>query len=1599
MKWFAPAFLLSLTAPPSAQETQEDQVFIDEIHKDFLERIRKAEEARDWPALFAKVDEAHRKHSQKLVSHPERPELRISLIEWLLLRMSSLPAEALEFYRAEHDARAKLAFDEVLEEGDPAKIQRTLWTYFLASSTDEVLDRLGDRCYDAGQFNHAAVYWTWLLKYYPDSGIPKTVTAAKIAVACRAGGSRSGLEALRQHVSKVKLDGEVLVGRDKMRLSSFLETIRIDSRSSNAGAISVRSPSVPEPEDRHARRIIGVRNDIRRWVYDFAADKGETGSKPDTSERPMGRRIVRFEGSGVVVASAPDFPYLPAQARIGGRHFVIATNGLRVVAFDPAGVKGESLVSGVYWKFPERGAVPYTPLVNSYQGYYSFSLPYIGATVEGEHAFVTLYSERYVREQNPNSMDLFDGPRRLVCIHIPSGQVVWDTDRMEAAFRQYDFVDRNFAYSAPPIVRGRFLYAGLGTSPLGEEESRVLCLDRATGRPLWCTTISSVSGGGRNLLYGSGQKVPAHLTLLSEEGGVLYAQTSLGTVAAIDGLSGSIRWLATYRRAARKITYNQQEPLVLRPANPPLLYRGVMYLLPQDAYELMAFHLATGIRADLPPAKVHDRDVSWRTITHLIGVVDDWMILGGSESYVVRMSDFRAYGLPLVNTSRSGLGTLIGETAYLPAWNDAGGELAIYHGAGSWKQLAQAKWKGKDECGNLLVAGDFLIVASNRIVVYTDTERLRQEYIARVRQTPQDLPTLFEYGCIMRENDKLEDAAEAYLEFVRGAEGDPKWEAKVRQVRVELYAIFLRRGDDADKSPDPDAAERALKHYQRARDFSYDLATWAEATRKIAATHERLRQWKDAVAEYQNLLRRSKDRTHRKEATNSFETLWLHARKKIAEIMEKDSEAYAVIEKEAGEALRKIADGDIDALRSLRELYPNSKAAREAWQKMYDALFKKGMWNKLRGLLEEFKSWYGKESGFEHRLKTIDFLDRVGDVDRLVRELELLRESYPDESVLTEGVSERVADFVERRLGECSRRPRSENLPIREPIVRIAEMDALAPPQGAGGLAVGYVPLEPLGILPPDFPKSHELFRRGSAVELWDLSARRCVWSRPHPGRYVGFVYQESELSDLPCLSVIEVRPGSPAELAGLQKGDSIVEVAGRTATPEALEEALRRSGPLSLRWIRENRSTGAELSVESWPVGLRPAIVGSAFTRDHELAVAWEDGVASIELSTGRVLWFFGAVRERFHLADLQTTDGRLYATELYRGDRSGTPLRVFPAPKNGEPVLEASEALQRLICLDDFAGRVLWIRGFEIHTNGQGNGALALHSRYFGDRMAVVETGNRGSASDAVLWVLDVETGEPATGTNPASLTGVAPVYAIDPEFTTLYYIDVRDNSNRVLRSIGLNPAKPAKAVEVALGQKYMEPGAVMMQVLLGPEILCLVSATAAGSGRVWVLGRDGKEIREIPIPADRSIPNIPGGVATLEGGILYLYTHLKSEQSGSLPPGFLAAVCPDSNDKEGLLLWEAVAPSIASGGRGIPRIDSRMKDLVLFVASRGAVPRENSEFPIATIYSPRDGGYLRMLFTDLSPLAGIDSVIHRRGRLFVNLRGGLQIYGNAE
>jgi hypothetical protein len=217
-------------------------------------------------------------------------------------------------------------------------------------------------------------------------------------------------------------------------------------------------------------------------------------------------------------------------------------------------------------------------------------------------------------------------------------------------------------------------------------------------------------------------------------------------------------------------------------------------------------------------------------------------------------------------------------------------------------------------------------------------------------------------------------------------------------------------------------------------------------------------------------------------------------------------------------------------------------------------------------------------------------------------------------------------------------------------------------------------------------------------------------------------------------------------------------------------------------------------------------------------------------------------------------------------------------------------------------------------------------------------------------------------------------------------------------MIRSILIDPSKETRRPDIQLQAKYMDAGVTACQIVADRDHLCLLVPFGGETGyRIWVFqAKDGKELRSIPLPENRALQQNACENLRIADGVLYVYNVLKTGR-GSSPAGFLTAFRIGTPDAGALLAWDAVAPALQNNQGVGYRVEPGLGNFVLFSATRGAAPRESAEGPIAAVYSQQKGGYLKMLFAELTPVPEIDPVVFWRGRLYVNTRTGLQIYGN--
>lgn len=144
-----------------------------------------------------------------------------------------------------------------------------------------------------------------------------------------------------------------------------------------------------------------------------------------------------------------------------------------------------------------------------------------------------------------------DRATRLVCLDRATGREKWSTKPNKISEENLRALD----FSGSPLVVGDNVYViGRGGKNPTSEDCYILCFDVNSGNYKWSCFIASSNSGYNQFTgqYGSNDSL-SHLAYSS---GRIYILTNLGAAAAIDAYSGTISWLNIYPRDVEQMNPN-----------------------------------------------------------------------------------------------------------------------------------------------------------------------------------------------------------------------------------------------------------------------------------------------------------------------------------------------------------------------------------------------------------------------------------------------------------------------------------------------------------------------------------------------------------------------------------------------------------------------------------------------------------------------------------------------------------------------------------------------------------------------------------------------------------------------------------------------------------------------------------------------------------------------------------------------------------------------------------------------------------------------------------------------------------------------------------
>jgi hypothetical protein len=728
MRTLAMALFVSFCGGPLKAAQESDHIHNkDQVSERFLKQWAAAEESRNTKELLDLYAVAHDTLGRALAQPDPEVDRWIPLRRLLASKLAALPPAALEH----HEAIARQVLETVLE---PAERRKAIDKYAYTRAGREALDHLSNSECDRGRLMEAMRGWSQVFEVRP--GVE---TVARLALAHSMRKDGVSLATLRLQAEAKGIKGEITVEGKKRELYEYL-----------ASLMPPASPSVAMLKP----------------------------SRTPTCEVPLGHYDLRDDGRyGEQLAVS-----LPAAGRTGDKDLVVISNGLRVIAIEPTRAEGGAIDEALEWRWPRERPVRTWTLGN-----YNTALPYVGPTVDGNRVYCPMFPvSQDAKQQVGRRQQKFLGPSVLRSLRLSTGEALWDTETVEVDVKgtkvplltHLELDNSDFCFGGPPAVRGDRVYAAIMTSPFSGRRCWVLCLDGATGQPIWFTEIGSAPNTKE-----------MSVAMLAEEDGTVVVSTNFGIVAALDSAAGTIEWLVKY------LTPNRPK----RPgghrtaASPPVIAGSLVHILTQDCEELLSFDRWTGLEA---PLGERSQRITWEKITHLVGKAGDWLVFSGVNNLALRPVDGQVVDLPEgeSNPNRLGRGAISGNRLYLPTRT----ELSIFDTT-TWKVMETLRWSETSAPGNLLISGPHLVHLSNRLDLYTSIDLLQDRFGPKVdAETPQP-GQCRQLAKILETSGRLKESVRYYRRALKAWEDDPAWQETAEVLRKKLADLATKLGDDFPK--------------------------------------------------------------------------------------------------------------------------------------------------------------------------------------------------------------------------------------------------------------------------------------------------------------------------------------------------------------------------------------------------------------------------------------------------------------------------------------------------------------------------------------------------------------------------------------------------------------------------------------------------------------------------------------------------------------------------------------------------------------------------------------------------------------------------------
>ncbi|MGD9646765.1 MAG: PQQ-binding-like beta-propeller repeat protein [Pirellulales bacterium] len=620
------------------------------------------------------------------------PRRFVSLREYCHARRAELPAEVRGRYRERVDAQAEVTYRAALAARDLDKLQSVADEFFVSSWGDDALWTLGELALERGQYGTARTAWQALLPVaqrvgaatdaadmassrlvYPDTDLPAAEINARLVLVSILEGATARAERELADFQRLHPAAEGRLGGRLVKLGPVLASQLAASQQWPQPAVNDNWTTFGGSAERTKQLPRTVDVGAKDWEISLP----EVVADDPPYAYPQVTPWRRYGEGPLAKKSALLLSHHPA---VVGNLLLLNTRD-EVRAYDVrTGRPAWGQASATVFRDSDDGLTPR----HSQRG--GFGIPRYTVTIAGRYLLARMGSPV---TSNANQGGLGEKSGYLVCLDLEAqGRLNWKI----APER-----DDKWAFEGTPIADDECVYVAQRRSGEARPHALVAAYELASGTRRWVREVA----GADTLAPGQVDETTSNLLTLHE--GVLYFNTNLGAVAAIQATDGQIRWIHVYRQPQ---TGDLNQPLAHfhRDLTPCIYHEGRILVAPSDTERILALDAATG-------------ELHWETryapdALHLLGVGGGHLIASGDRIYWINVASGKLvrYWPDGPEPKGYGRGVLADDVVYWPTRD------CIYVFSQQSSELKRKiELRQRDEHGtggNLLVTHDRLLVAA-----------------------------------------------------------------------------------------------------------------------------------------------------------------------------------------------------------------------------------------------------------------------------------------------------------------------------------------------------------------------------------------------------------------------------------------------------------------------------------------------------------------------------------------------------------------------------------------------------------------------------------------------------------------------------------------------------------------------------------------------------------------------------------------------------------------------------------------------------------------------------------------------------------------------